>query len=57
MGLRLGHMTIEPMAVVRHIALNLLQQDKTTQAGMQTERLKASWDNKYLAKLSAHGPL
>ena len=54
--IRRGHGP-ENMAVIRHIALNLLQQDKTTKAGMQTKRLKAGWDNKYLAKLLSHGHL
>ena len=54
--IRRGHGP-ENMAVLRHIALNLLQQDKTTKAGMQTKRLKAGWDNKYLANLLANGKL
>lgn len=37
--IRSGHGT-ENMAVLRHIAINLLQQDKTTKARIQTERLK-----------------
>ena len=54
--IRRGHGP-ENMAVIRHIALNLLQQDKTTKAGIQTKRLKAGWDNKYLANLLAHAHL
>ena len=54
--IRRGHGP-ENMAVIRHIALNLLQQDKTTKAGIQTKRLKAGWDNKYLANLLANGKL
>ena len=54
--IRRGHGP-ENMAVIRHIALNLLQQDKTTKAGMQTKRLKAGWDHKYLANVLANGQL
>lgn len=54
--IRRGHGP-ENMAVIRHIALNLLQQDKTTKAGIQTKRLKAGWDNKYLANLLAKAHL
>ena len=38
--IRRGHGP-ENRAVIRHIALNLLQQDTTTKAGIQTKRLKA----------------
>ena len=47
----------ENMAVLRHIALNLLQQEKSSKTGIQTKRLKAGWDNKYLAKIVSHGHL
>jgi len=49
---RMGHAPTN-LAVLRHIAVSLLQQEKTAKVGVQTKRLKAGWDNRYLAKVLA----
>jgi len=43
----------ENLAVMQHIALNLLKQEKTARIGLKAKRLKAGWDNAYLLKVLA----
>ncbi len=51
---RTGH-SAENLAVVRHLALNLLKQETTVTAGTATKRLKAGWDETYLLKILMAG--
>lgn len=39
------------VAILRHIALNLLKQEKTAKLSVRTKRLRAGWDDTYLVKV------
>lgn len=47
---RTGHLA-HNIAIIHHIALNLLKQEKTAKIGVKNKRLKAGWSDDYLARL------
>lgn len=49
---RVGH-AAHKLAVLRHIALALLHQERTARIGLKAKRLKAGWDHRYLRKVLA----
>ena len=47
---RKGHSDAN-LAVIRHIALNLIKAEKNSKVGVKIKRLKAGWDNNYLLRI------
>jgi hypothetical protein len=47
---RTGH-SAQNLAIVRHVALNLIKQDTSTKIGVKNRGLKSGWDDAYLARL------
>lgn len=41
----------ENLAVLRHVALNLITQEKSIKAGTRAKRMRAGWDDQYLFKV------
>jgi predicted transposase YbfD/YdcC len=53
---RKGHSAAN-MAIIRHIALNLLKAEKSVKRGIKIKRLKAGWNKLYLLKVLLGGNL
>jgi hypothetical protein len=49
--IRKNHHAPHNIALMRHIALNLLKQDTSAKVGIATRRQRAGWDNDYPGKI------
>lgn len=47
---RKGHSAAN-LAIIRHLAINLIKKEKTSKVGVKTKRMKAGWDNDYLLRV------
>jgi len=47
---RTGH-AAENLAILRHLAINLLKQETTLKVGIHAKRLRCAWDHAYLRKV------
>lgn len=47
---RVGN-SAENLAIVRHVALNLIKNESSSKVGVKTKRAKAGWCNEYLLKI------
>jgi predicted transposase YbfD/YdcC len=47
---RKGH-GAQNLALLRHMAVNLLKQEKSAKGGIHAKRMQAAWDNDYLVKV------
>ena len=48
--IRTGHAP-ENLAILQHLALNLLKQERTAKLGIKNKRLAAGWDHDYLLRV------
>jgi len=40
-------------SILRHIAMNLLRKETSVKSGLRSKRMRAGWDDHYLAKVLA----